>query len=60
LGFVDSRIWVVKPGLGKPRLEESHMGVCCRTQMAGELQMVPGRKSQSLWLPRPLSGRVDL
>jgi hypothetical protein len=36
------------------------MGLCCRTQMAGELQMVPGRKSQASGLPLPLSGQVDL
>jgi hypothetical protein len=42
------------------RLEESHMGLCCRTPMAGELHIVPGRESQACGLPLPLSGKVDL
>jgi hypothetical protein len=59
-GFVPSRIGVLHPGLGKPRLEdkESHMGVGCRTRMAGELQMVS--KSQSLRLADLLSVGADL
>jgi hypothetical protein len=35
------------------------MGTCCRAPVAGALRMVLGRKSQSLQLSRPLSGRVD-